>query len=128
MAAEIWGREGPKPKVQSAKPQGEDNSPSPGAGDKLTREEFERRFSKEERLGCLKVGERTVRASQMLERFDQMNLSTYLFRAPVLYDALSRLRSPRANQEEYLTDVFEILAKRPKPRGSWAARCGICAI
>jgi N-acetylgalactosamine kinase len=115
VAAEIWGREGQKPKVQSAKPQGEDNSSSPGAGDKLTREEFERRFSTEERLGCMKVGERTVRASRMLERFDQMNLSTYLFRAPVLYDALSRLRSPRANQEEYLTDVFEILAKRPKP-------------
>ena len=48
----------------------------------------------------------------MLERFDQMNLSTYLFRAPVLYDALSRLKSVRASQEEYLTDVFEILAKR----------------
>ena len=51
----------------------------------------------------------------MLERFDQMNLSTYLFRAPVLYDALSRLKSARASQEEYLTDVFEILARRPKP-------------
>ena len=44
-----------------------------------------------------------------------MNMSTYLFRAPVLYDALSRLKSGRASQEEYLTDVFEILAKRPKP-------------
>jgi N-acetylgalactosamine kinase len=51
----------------------------------------------------------------MLERFDQMNLSTYLFRAPVLYDALSRLKSGRASQEEYLTDVFEILAHRKKP-------------
>ena len=51
----------------------------------------------------------------MLERFDQMNLSTYLFRAPVLYDALSRLKSGRASQEEYLTDVFEILANRKKP-------------
>ena len=81
----------------------------------LTREEFERRFSKEERLGCLKVGEETVPASRMLERFDQMNMSTYLFRAPVLYDALSRLKSARASQEEYLTDVFEILAKRQKP-------------
>ena len=51
----------------------------------------------------------------MLERFDQMNLSTYLFRAPVLYDALSRLKSVRGSQEEYLTDVFEILANRKKP-------------
>ena len=41
-----------------------------------------------------------------------MNMSTYLFRAPVLYDALNRLKSLRANQEEYLTDVFEILARR----------------
>jgi N-acetylgalactosamine kinase len=81
----------------------------------LTREEFKRRFSTAEVLGCLKVGEETVRASQMLDRFDQMNMSTYLFRAPVLYDALSRLKSARASQEEYLTDVFEILAKRPKP-------------
>ena len=81
----------------------------------LSREEFKRRFSKDERLGCLKVGEETVRAGRMLERFDQMNMSTYLFRAPVLYDALSRLKSARASQEEYLTDVFEILAKRPKP-------------
>jgi N-acetylgalactosamine kinase len=81
----------------------------------LPREEFVRRFSKDERLGCLKVGKETIRASRMLERFDQMNMSTYLFRAPVLYDALSRLKSARASQEEYLTDVFEILAKRPKP-------------
>jgi len=51
----------------------------------------------------------------MLERFAQMNLSAYLFRAPVLYDALSRLKSGRASQEEYLTDVFEILANRKKP-------------
>ncbi len=81
----------------------------------LTRAEFERRLSKTERLGCLKVGEEMVPASQMLARFDQMNLSTYLFKAPVLYDALSRLKSARASQEEYLTDVFEILARRPKP-------------
>ena len=81
----------------------------------LTREEFEERFTREERQGCLKVGEEIVAASRMLERFDQMNLSTYLFRAPVLYDALSRLKSVRGSQEEYLTDVFEILANRKKP-------------
>jgi N-acetylgalactosamine kinase len=81
----------------------------------LSREEFERRFSKEERLGCLKVGDENVSADQVLRRFDQVNLSTYLFRAPVLYDALSRLKSARASQEEYLTDVFEILARRKQP-------------
>lgn len=81
----------------------------------LSRKEFEERFSKEERHGCLRVGEETVPADQILRRFDQMNLSTYLFRAPVLYDALSRLKSVRSSQEEYLTDVFEILARRKKP-------------
>jgi N-acetylgalactosamine kinase len=81
----------------------------------LSREEFERRFSKEERLGCLRIGEESVSADQVLRRFDQINLSTYLFRAPVLYDALSRLKSGRASQEEYLTDVFDILARRKRP-------------
>jgi N-acetylgalactosamine kinase len=56
-----------------------------------------------------------VPADELLQRFDQMNLSTYLFRAPVLFDALSRLKSGLASQEEYLTDVFEILARRRKP-------------
>jgi len=81
----------------------------------LNRVAFAERFSKEERRGCLQVGEQTVPADQILRRFDQMNLSTYLFRAPVLYDALSRLKSARSSQEEYLTDVFEILARRKKP-------------
>ena len=107
--------QGPRSKVRGLEWEGEEDSRSPGGGAKLTREEFEQRFSKEERLGCLQVGERKVRASQVLERFDQINLSVYLFRAPVLYDALSRLRPLRASQEEYLTDVFEILARRPKP-------------
>jgi N-acetylgalactosamine kinase len=85
------------------------------AGGTLSREEFEQRFPQEERLGGLRVGKELVPADQILERFDQMNLSTYLFRAPVLFDALSRLKSGRASQEEYLTDVFEILARRKKP-------------
>lgn len=81
----------------------------------LDRLEFERRFSPEERAGRLRVGTELVPAERILARFDQMNLSTYLFRAPVLYDALNRLRSGRASQEEYLTDVFAILAKGKKP-------------
>jgi N-acetylgalactosamine kinase len=120
----------PKPKVQSPKPDGQAPESS-GAGGLaaaeagregeedgagvLRREEFEQRFSKEERLGCLRVGGELVRAGELLERFDQMNMSTYVFRAPVLYDALSRLKSARASQEEYLTDVFEILARQSKP-------------
>ena len=127
LANEIWGPgaagESLKSKVQSPKSKVQGGSPSRHAlpGERvtlsgvLTREEFEERFTREERLGRLKVGEETVQASQMLERFDQMNLSTYLFRAPVLYDALSRLKSGRVSREEYLTDVFEILANRKKP-------------
>lgn len=84
-------------------------------GSVLTQEEFEGRFSKQERSGCIQVGGEIVPADQILKRFDQMNLSTYLFRGPVLYEALSRLKSSRASQEEYLTDVFEILARRAKP-------------
>jgi N-acetylgalactosamine kinase len=92
-------------------------------GGVLTRGEFERRFTQAERKGCVKVGEELVLAARMLGRFDQMNLSTYLFRASVLYDALSQLRSGRASQEEYLTDVFQILANRKRP-----ARVGGCEI
>ena len=137
LAGEIWGGGGLESKVQSlkskvqgleSKVQGlkskvESNVPSPSffraervtMAKVLRQEEFEERFTKEERLGCLRVGEETVPASQVLRRFDQMNLSTYLFRAPVLYDALGRLKPARRSDEEYLTDVFEILARRKKP-------------
>ena len=141
VATEIWQEAKPESKVQSQQPEVRSqkvesgasslSDPEPGrdaadlapasfggkvaANTALTRAEFEARFTREERQGCLKVGAEIVPASRMLERFDQMNLSTYLFRAPVLYDALSRLKSGRASQEEYLTDVFEILANRKQP-------------
>ncbi len=81
----------------------------------LKREEFARIFSEEERHGLVRVGKERVRARGMLERFDQMNMSTYVFRALVLFEALSRLKSTRPSHEEYLTDVFHILANRDKP-------------
>lgn len=81
----------------------------------LARDAFEHLFSADERLGCLRVGRQVIPVAEVLQRFDQMNLSTYLFRAPVLYDALARLKPARATQEEYLTDVFEILAGRKRP-------------
>jgi N-acetylgalactosamine kinase len=119
VAREIWGQpvggDSPKSKVQSPESAVGGDSALPGHEERLTLAEFEERFTREERQGCLKVGEELVPGSRMLERFDQMNLSTYLFRAPVLYDALSRLKSSRSSQEEYLTDVFEILAHRKKP-------------
>ena len=117
VTTELWGEERLKAKGQSLKSARNGSCPISDslAEGQLTREAFEGRFSKEERLGWVKVGEEAVWASQMLARFDQMNMSTYLFRAPVLYDALSRLRSARPNHEEYLTDVFQILAQRKKP-------------
>ncbi len=81
----------------------------------LRRTDFESCFTRDQRAGRLRVGREIVVAADMLVRFNQMNLSTYLFRAPVLYDALSRLESVRLNDEEYLTDVFEILAHQKKP-------------
>lgn len=115
LDTEIWeskaGRAGSEAE-EKADPAARENV---DADHTLTRRDFEGRFSKEERLGCLKVGGELISATQILERFDQMNMSTYLFRAPVFYDALSRLKSNRANQEEYLTDVFEILARQKKP-------------
>jgi len=81
----------------------------------LDRDEFERRFTADERAGVLKVGGQEVPVEEILVRFDQMNLSTYLFRAPVLYAALSRLKPAHAGQEEYLTDVFGLLAQRQPP-------------
>jgi N-acetylgalactosamine kinase len=56
-----------------------------------------------------------VAAEDILRRFGRMNLSVYLFRAPVLYDALERLKHFRGGREEYLTDVFEILTRRRVP-------------
>ncbi|MBN2507380.1 MAG: NTP transferase domain-containing protein [Verrucomicrobia bacterium] len=85
------------------------------AGQPLARDAFEQRFSPDARHGLVRAGTRAVRADQVLARFDQMNLSTYLFRAPVLYDALHRLHAARSGKEEYLTDVFALLARRPHP-------------
>jgi len=82
---------------------------------KLRRSDFEAHLTRDQRAGRLRVGRELVHAADMLRRFDQMNMSTYLFRAPVLFEALSRLKSVRPNDEEYLTDVFEILAHQKKP-------------
>jgi len=49
---------------------------------------------------------------EQVEQAQEANLSVYLFRAPVLYDALSRLAADNAQGEEYLTDMVAILARR----------------
>jgi len=89
-----------------------------GGGDaekRLTRQEFYQRIPMPDRVGQVTAGHDLIPADHVLERFDQVNLSTYVFRAPVLFDALARLRSARPSQEEYLTDVFELLWKRKTP-------------
>jgi N-acetylgalactosamine kinase len=83
-------------------------------GEELSRVAFQTRVLEEDRSGTLRVGAMAVPVDEILDRFDLMNLSTYLFRAPVLYEALHQLNSRRPNQEEYLTDVIEILARRKK--------------
>jgi N-acetylgalactosamine kinase len=92
-------------------------------GQSLTRVEFEQLFSADERRGILHVGSHSLPANQIQATCDQDNLSVYMFRAPVLYEALHQLKPSRQGQEEYLTDVFHILAGR-KP----AARLGSCLI
>jgi N-acetylgalactosamine kinase len=87
----------------------------PAENGPLTSADFERQFTEDERSGLVRAGGIAIPASEVLERFQQVNLSTYLFRAPVLFDSLSRLKSNRANQEVYLTDLFEILAQGKKP-------------
>ncbi|HNQ87178.1 MAG TPA: galactokinase family protein [Verrucomicrobiota bacterium] len=89
----------------------------------LDRETFRHAFGEDERAGVLQVGCEAVEAARILDRFDQMNLSTYVFRAGVLCEALGRLRPARGTQEEYLTDVIEILAHRTPP-----ARVAGCAV
>lgn len=81
----------------------------------LTRAAFEAHFSADERQALVRIDREAVPAREVTRRFNQMNLSTYLFRAPVLYSALAGLRSNRPSNEEYLTDVFEVLAKGQRP-------------
>jgi len=84
-------------------------------GLQLTQAAFERRYTADERRGVVRIDGEAIPAGEVTRRFDQMNLSTYIFRAPVLYSALAGLRSNRANNEEYLTDVFEVLARGDRP-------------
>lgn len=81
----------------------------------LSTGDFQSRFTNDEQHGLIRIGNETIPAETALERFDQMNLSTYLFRAPILFEALGRLKSNRSSNEIYLTDVFAYLASRPTP-------------
>lgn len=53
--------------------------------------------------------QRSLRPLDVEAMTDQVNLSTYLFRAQALYDALDTLASDNAQQEEYITDCIKNL-------------------
>ena len=107
LASELWG----------------DGEQGPTNRPDLTREAFERRFPPHEREGHARVGEGFLPADQILERFGQVNLSAYVFRAQALQEAMAQLKSFRANHEIYLTDVIEIFAGRKPP-----ARIAACEV
>ncbi|GIV20308.1 MAG: hypothetical protein KatS3mg023_2059 [Armatimonadota bacterium] len=47
-----------------------------------------------------------------VEQATEVNLSVYLFRAPLLYDALAQLTADNAQGEQYLTDIVGLLSQR----------------
>jgi len=81
---------------------------------KLSKRKFMSLTSTDERQGRICVGKGHRTAAQIIGDNPQDNLSTYVFRASVLYDALHLLKPSRSGQEEYLTDVVEILSSRGK--------------
>ncbi|GBC94379.1 Galactokinase [bacterium HR16] len=62
-------------------------------------------------LDGVRVGNSVLPLSQV-EQAQEANLSVYLFRAPVLYDALAKLSADNAQGEEYLTDIVALLSQR----------------
>lgn len=81
---------------------------------RLSKRRFISLTSEQDRRGLIAVG-KTVRPVHELMRGElQENQSTYIFRAPVLYEALHALTPSRAGQEEYLTDVVGILSSRKR--------------
>lgn len=100
----------------------------------LSRQQFHSRVPEADRSGWLRAGSRSVPVEQALEIFNQVNLSTYVFRAPALLAALDHLKPRLSRQEEYLTDTIEILMRDappariigfpvPDPRGLMAFNC-----
>ncbi|GIV15367.1 MAG: hypothetical protein KatS3mg022_0802 [Armatimonadota bacterium] len=59
----------------------------------------------------IRVGD-TMLPLLQVEQAQEVNLSLYLFRAPILYDALLKLSADNAQGEEYLTDIVALLSQR----------------
>lgn len=56
------------------------------------------------------------------------NISVYMFRAPALYYALSRLTRDNAQHEEFLTDTIKVLASERGAEGAARYHLGVLAI
>jgi N-acetylgalactosamine kinase len=56
------------------------------------------------------AGRQRLAACEVEERADYVNLGTYLFKAPALFESLATLNRDNAQGEEYLTDAIHFLA------------------
>lgn len=54
-------------------------------------------------------------ASESERRIQEVNSGIYLFKTPVLFGALRKIRPVNSKKEFYLTDTIEVLAKEGKP-------------
>jgi bifunctional N-acetylglucosamine-1-phosphate-uridyltransferase/glucosamine-1-phosphate-acetyltransferase GlmU-like protein len=79
------------------------------ANDVLTRAEFDKHFSKES-IDLYLNGDKI--SNNQLDSTKQANLSVYILKAKALYEAIEKLNSDNAQNEEYLTDIVEILASQ----------------
>ena len=61
--------------------------------------------------------EETIRAHEVEDVTDEVNVSVYVFKAPALYEALANLKPANAQGEEYLTDAVKYLASAHDEHG-----------
>jgi bifunctional UDP-N-acetylglucosamine pyrophosphorylase/glucosamine-1-phosphate N-acetyltransferase len=60
-------------------------------------------------------------ATPEILQISEINSSIYVFNAPALFDALSKVRNENAQKEYYLTDVVAILVSQQKKVGAFKA-------
>lgn len=61
-------------------------------------------------------------ASADILSVSEINSGIYVFKAPALFESLSRLRTDNAQKEYYLTDVIQILAGQKQKVGAFKAK------
>ena len=79
-------------------------------GHSLSHDLLTRYFSPEDRLLSLSDGRQITGAE--VEKSQWVNLSVYLIKSAVLQRALTEIRADNAQNEEYLTDIINILAQQ----------------